>query len=134
MNGPTPSDNRARPLSMVQRVDDVCDRFEAAWTAAGSAGQRPRIENYLGKTPEPERSELLREMLALELAYRPDQGKKPTLQEYQARFPGHASVVSAAFDELTVDRALRETAQRPTGPPAAGEAMSWPQVPDFEMA
>jgi hypothetical protein len=39
----------------------VCDRFELAWQAS----QRPRIEDYLDDTPEPERSILLRELVAL---------------------------------------------------------------------
>jgi hypothetical protein len=47
------------PLSQAQRVDRVCDRFEGAW----QAGQRPRIEDYLGEVPEPERSRLIRELL-----------------------------------------------------------------------
>jgi hypothetical protein len=104
MSDHPPSDNGPRPLSMVQRVDQVCDRFEATWTAAGSGGQRPRIEDHLGGTPEPERSELLRELLALELAYRRDQGEKSTVQEYQGRIPGHADLVKVAFNEQTVDR------------------------------
>jgi hypothetical protein len=89
-------------------VDEVCDRFEGAWATAGSDGQRPRIEDYLGDTPEPERTELLRELLALELEYRRDRGEKPTLQEYQTRFPAHAELVNTVFT-------------------------SWPQVPDYEI-
>jgi hypothetical protein len=44
-------------LSLNLRIDEACDRFELAW----QAGQRPSIEDYLGDTPEPERSALLRE-------------------------------------------------------------------------
>ena len=47
--------------SLALRVEQVCNRFEAAC----KAGQRPRIEHYLGQTPEPERLVLLRELLAL---------------------------------------------------------------------
>jgi hypothetical protein len=32
--------------SMINRMDEVCDRFEAAW----QAGLRPRIEDYLKET------------------------------------------------------------------------------------
>ena len=38
------------------RVNDLCDRYESAWRG----GQRPRIEDYLGGTPEPERPVLFR--------------------------------------------------------------------------
>jgi hypothetical protein len=36
------------PPMQVRRPDQVCDRFEAAW----KAGQRPRLEDFLGDTPE----------------------------------------------------------------------------------
>jgi hypothetical protein len=35
---------RTLPLSVVQWVNAVCNRFEQAWRA----GQRPRIEDYVG--------------------------------------------------------------------------------------
>ena len=34
---------RILPLSVLQCVDQVCDRFEKAWPAPGSPGGRPRI-------------------------------------------------------------------------------------------
>jgi len=36
-------DASVSPLT-INRMDEVCDRFEAAW----KAGLRPRIEDYLG--------------------------------------------------------------------------------------
>jgi serine/threonine protein kinase/WD40 repeat protein len=71
------------PVSQAQRVNAVCDRFERAW----QAGLRPRIEDYLGDTPEPERAALLRELIALDMAYRRKAGEQPQLDEYHARFP-----------------------------------------------
>src|SRR5262249_23063447 len=61
-------------LSALRQVDEVCERFEAAWQAAGGAGEQPRIEEYLAGTAGRVRSELLRELLRLELAYR---GERP---------------------------------------------------------
>jgi WD40 repeat protein len=81
------------PLSLLQRVDEVSDRFEDAW----EAGQQPRIEEYLAEIPEPGRPALLRELLALELRYRRREGETPAPAEYQRRFPGHAGVVDDAF-------------------------------------
>ena len=71
------------PLSQAQRVNEVCDRFERAW----QAGPRPCIEDYLGDTPEPERSALLWELIALDIAYRRKAGEQPQAGEYRARFP-----------------------------------------------
>src|SRR5690242_5895103 len=52
--------------SQLRHVEQLCNHFEDAW----KNGQQPQIEDYLGSTPEPERAVLLRELLALELAYR----------------------------------------------------------------
>ena len=40
------------PLSLEQRVDEVCLRYEAAWKAGG----RPRPEDFLEGIAGPERS------------------------------------------------------------------------------
>jgi serine/threonine protein kinase/formylglycine-generating enzyme required for sulfatase activity len=83
----------------MRRVNERCDRFEAAWRA----GERPRIEDYLADTPEPERSLLLRELLALELAYRRRHGETLTPDAYLQRFPEHAELVQAAFREQAAE-------------------------------
>jgi hypothetical protein len=71
------------PLSLGLRIEPACDRFELAW----QAGQRPRIEDYLGELPEPGRSALARELIALEIDYRRRAGEDPRPDEYRARFP-----------------------------------------------
>jgi hypothetical protein len=124
---PFPGNDTPMP-SLNERVDKVCDRFEAAWTPGAPLADQPRIEDYVGDTVEPERSALLRELLALELAYRWDQGDRPSPEEYRARFPDHAAVFSAAFQEQgTVSppgplQAARQTdgAGLPARPPAPG--------------
>jgi serine/threonine protein kinase len=83
MSGTSPSDNPSVSFSIQQRVDQVCDRFEAAW----QAGQQPHIEDYVGQPPEPERTILLRELLKLEAAYRRRTGEEPCLEDYRQRFP-----------------------------------------------
>ena len=47
------------------RVDEACDRFEDAW----KAGQRPRLEDFLGDAKGAEREALLRGLLRLELEH-----------------------------------------------------------------
>src|SRR5260221_3875564 len=49
------------PENRAERVDLVCDRFEADWRA----GRHPRIEDLLDTAPAGDRSVLLRELLAL---------------------------------------------------------------------
>jgi serine/threonine-protein kinase len=92
------SDSEARspddvPLPIQREIDPVCQSFEEAW----QAGQRPRIEDYLGATPEPARSALLRMLLKQELEYRVRNGEQPTEDEYACHFPGQEEVVKQVF-------------------------------------
>src|SRR5262245_30240512 len=71
------------PGSRVRHADQLCDQFEAAW----KAGQRPRLEDYVGTLAEPERLALLCELIPLEADYRRRAGEQPQPQDYQQRFP-----------------------------------------------
>src|SRR5262245_21013807 len=73
----------------VRRIDQACDQFEAAW----QAGERPRIEEYLGNAAGPERSALLRQLLLLEWDYRRQAGEHPTPADYLPRFPEQATLI-----------------------------------------
>jgi hypothetical protein len=66
MTDPSSCENHPLSLSLARRINDVCNRFERAW----QAGPRPRLEDFLADTPEPERSALLRELIALDIDYR----------------------------------------------------------------
>ena len=70
--------------SDLSRIDRVCDRFEAAW----QAGDEPKLEDYLGDTPEPERSVLRRELLAID-AERRKQKAPPSLDEFVQNLTGN---------------------------------------------
>jgi serine/threonine-protein kinase len=59
-----------------------------------------RIEDYLGDTPEPEQSALLRELLMLDLELRREKGESPTQQEYHLRFPEHVDLINDVFAEV----------------------------------
>jgi tRNA A-37 threonylcarbamoyl transferase component Bud32 len=101
-------------------VEQVCARFEDAWRA----GQRPRLEDFLGNTAEAERAPLLRELLRLELQYRLRAGEQPNPQEYQLRFPGQDDLIDAllpASEAFTLPGA-NQTAPDPTSfPQSFGE-------------
>lgn len=49
-------------LSVAERVDAACDRFESEWKSGG----RPKIDDYVSAAPETDREELQRALLALE--------------------------------------------------------------------
>jgi serine/threonine protein kinase/pSer/pThr/pTyr-binding forkhead associated (FHA) protein len=87
-----PSDDSLSP-SQLQHIDEVRDRFENAW----QNGQQPRIEDYLGTTPGPERRHLFRELLLLDLALRCQPDEAPRLEEYQQRFREYAELIEAVF-------------------------------------
>jgi eukaryotic-like serine/threonine-protein kinase len=77
-------------------VDAACDRFEAAWRA----GDRPRIEDFLGGPADSRSPALLRHLLALELDYRGGLGESPESSEYQVRFPGQDGLINSAFADF----------------------------------
>jgi serine/threonine protein kinase len=91
----------------LRHIEEVCDRFEAAWKTTGAAPARPSIEDCLGETPEPVRSALLRELVALEVSYRRRSGEAPQPEEYCKRF----------HDELDLTWIAHLLAQEETGLP-----------------
>jgi serine/threonine-protein kinase len=70
------------PPDQARHLDELCTQFEKAW----KAGQRPRIEDFLADTQEPERSALLRELILLDSDYRRVRGEECSRKDYQARF------------------------------------------------
>ena len=68
----------------ILELEGIYNRFETAWRS----NQPPRIEDFLGTVAEPERPALLRELLAIEVAYRRVNGDDCGAEEYRARFPG----------------------------------------------
>jgi serine/threonine protein kinase/Tfp pilus assembly protein PilF len=70
-------------VSLAERVDAVCYRFEKAWRT----GKRPRIEDYLVGVADIDRPALLRELVPLDADYRRRAGEQPRRDEYMARFP-----------------------------------------------
>src|SRR5262245_31233962 len=81
-----PSDD-SLPLSQERSIGAVCDRFEDAWKAAGSRGDRPCIEEYLADRTEPVHPALVLELIRLEAHYRRRARDEPQPADYQTRFP-----------------------------------------------
>ena len=99
----------ALPPSQARYVNQVCERYEAAWRE----GTVPRIEESLRQVPEAARSALFTELLALELELRRGRGERPTPKEYLDRFPEQARSIGDAFDMTA--RAAGRASRLPTG-------------------
>src|SRR5204863_7074700 len=105
--------------ALARRVDQACDRFEAAWKAAATAPPPP-LDDFLGDTPGPERSRLLRELIQLEVYYRRRRGEDCSPQDYRERFPD--------LDSTWLAEALA-----PPGRPAAAPPDGKPTCGDYEL-
>jgi serine/threonine protein kinase len=90
MNTNTPNDEA---LKIIERVDNECDRFEHQWRT----GAAPRIEEFVAALAGPQRDELLRALLEVELELRSQSGDSPTAEEYHARFSADRLLVEEAF-------------------------------------
>ncbi len=114
-------DRTVLPLAVLDQIDRICDRFEAAW----EAGEPPRIEEVLGQIAEAYRPALLGDLLAAELHARRRLGEQPTPTEYAARCPEHAERISDVFLDLelceTPKTALDQPVDRTSDTDADGE-------------
>src|SRR5215470_5627182 len=126
MNSKTPLDDAPWPPSLALRVERVCNRFEAAC----KAGQRPRIEHYLGQTPEPERPVLLRELLAVEVEYRRRSGEGITPDEYCSQFAEYTDLIR---DVLGRTNSCAPRGSAPAPAPAPRGSDDQPTVPGYEV-
>lgn len=81
------------PLSAVEQIDVLCDRFEEAWRAGTTA----RIEDYLGHATGVEQNGLLAALLAVEVELRQRRGEGTTPEAYVLRFPDQAGTIARLF-------------------------------------
>jgi serine/threonine protein kinase len=79
--------------SLLERIDVSVDRFESQL----KSGDHPQIESFFEGWHDPELSNLLRELLGVELEYRVRRGEKVALVEYHNRFPRYRDVVDEEF-------------------------------------
>jgi serine/threonine protein kinase len=86
--GQDKSDQR---LEVLERLDELCARFEAAW----HAGREPRIEEYLAGMEEPERRLLFQELLHADAELRQARGLPLPAASYRRRFPDYDDIIAA---------------------------------------
>ncbi len=79
-------------------IDQIADAFDRAW----QDGDRPLIEVRLGEVSETARTQLLIELVRIELEVRREAAEDPTIAEYLARFPEHAEAIVSAFERTTL--------------------------------
>jgi tetratricopeptide (TPR) repeat protein len=77
----------------LERIIEVCDRFEQAW----HRGRPLRIEDLEGTVPAPLRQRLFHELVCLELEFRRARGEWPTWNEYRDRFPDRIGALGSVF-------------------------------------
>src|SRR5262245_26851039 len=116
MSDKTKRDQSELPLEILDRIDQICDRFERAWEQGG----RPRIENYLEEIAEPYRAALLRDLLAAELDARRRRGEHPSPTDYVARSPGHSESLLDLFLAAEAIQPLEPRLDEQACLPAAG--------------
>jgi serine/threonine protein kinase len=88
--------HKSRHLTCDKRVDEICDRFEAAW----NTGHKLRIEEILADANQGVQSVLLQELIALEVEFRFKDNDPPLTQDYINRFPGNEVLIEAIFEEI----------------------------------
>ncbi|MBT6158039.1 MAG: serine/threonine protein kinase [Planctomycetaceae bacterium] len=106
-------DAKSQSLSVEEKLDATCDRFEAEL----KAGQTPQIEEFLYQTTGKTRSTLLSLLLQVEIELLSGKGKRPEPQSYHKRFPDHADAVTAAFAKWSTKRSVTtDTASQQQSP------------------
>lgn len=84
------------PADLRHLVDEQCDTFEAAW----QRGQRPDISDFLAGVPDHARSDLLAELLALDMELRARAGQWPDQSIYKTKYPDDHVIIGQVFNEF----------------------------------
>jgi hypothetical protein len=87
--------------------DLLLEEFESAL----HQGERPEISLYLERAAESQRSQLLRELIRVDLCCRRDESPAPGEMEYQALFPDEHAIVAEAFRLFRQQPTARANAQ-----------------------
>ena len=89
--------SRTNQLNRLKQINSVCEQFEDQWLNK----KQPRIEDFITKIEAEDRSELLQELVRIELFYLGENGYTPEIDSYRQRFPDMENYVIRAFDETT---------------------------------
>jgi serine/threonine-protein kinase len=81
----------AIPLTLADRIDEVCDAFELAW----KDDERPQLAAFVEQVDAEARSSLFNELLLVELECRRNRGERPSREEYLATYPAFSAQIEA---------------------------------------
>ena len=96
---PGESGDERAPCASLELINSICDRFEDAWLGGEPP---PELSSFLQDVHGPDRNDLFRHLLELDIDYRSRSGSTPALGEYLDRFPEHAPVVRRVFQPTDV--------------------------------
>jgi WD40 repeat protein/tRNA A-37 threonylcarbamoyl transferase component Bud32 len=122
MIGMAPPDGQSAPIdavSLLEWVDGIADRFEAAW----ERGPAPAIRDFLGDASGEHRTALVRELARIDLERRQKAGEAATWDDYVGQFPELREP-----DPESLRRALAATVHAPPDATAPAAAGRWPVV------
>jgi eukaryotic-like serine/threonine-protein kinase len=110
------------PLDRLQRIDQICERFEAQW----SAGSVPSLAEYLAEAPVAGREALLEELLSLDREYRGRRGEALSFDDYARQLPEDVDALRAVWCDA------KGTGERPAKSDDAATA-AVRQFGDYEL-
>lgn len=87
------------PHISPEQIDDLCDRFEAAWK---DPELTPQLEVFLAEVPSTDQSNVFGELLPIELWWRRKHSQTPVAEDYMARFPERAAQIETLLKEPLV--------------------------------
>jgi serine/threonine-protein kinase len=115
-------------ISPQDRIDQVCDDFEAQWLT----GQPPRIGDFVNRLEGDEQPALFYELMLVDIEYRRKAGENPSRQYYLRDYAHFADTIATVYIQFgesafaTVDSRNDYTIHR--GGPAPGC-----RIGDFEL-
>jgi hypothetical protein len=104
-------------ISAAERVDQLCDAFEAQWIK----GDRPRIADFIDRLPAGGQPALFYELMLVDHEYRHKAGEQPSRQDYLCEYSRFADQISAAYLQFGRDATARPKKRR-HGPPCGLQA------------
>lgn len=96
MSEQSTSSAEEEPPRLGDQIDIVCDWFEAELRK----GNSPQIEDLVAAMPESGRSQLLKELVAVEIAVAREHLQPVDFQAYVERFPQYGDVLAQLHSEL----------------------------------
>ena len=121
---PDSADENVAQLSQGAWIDQVADRFDAAW----QAGSEPKIADFLSHCEGAVKRELLQELVAIDQEYRTKRGMAKAWQEYLTEFPELEFIQRTGniSEDTTQTRSPRAAVAEETSAPVGGERKASP--------